>query len=456
MPAFCISEIAENSVLDLQDCIELALKNSPKINMTRNYALAAKSRIGQAKSDYFPTLSAGTGYYGQFDSTKNSSNNDKYYSANTSLNQMIYNFGKTNARVNMQKFYEIAARYDIDDAIVQTIYDVKSAYYGVLAAQAQKDIQNANVKVNERQYLRTKAYFEEGTKSKIDLVNAEVYLSDSKIELVRAENNYKSAIIKLNNAMFVAYAPDYSIKNIETFDFNEEQFSSISLLSENPDEMHDLTLYDEEKGSVFTSSVEKNDMLKTYEFKPYKYSLEDAVSRANEQRPDLLSFAATYSAMQESLKYVKREYYPSINGRVGYSHRNTHYFVNNGMNFSATLDFPTVNIMGTKTRIDEAKAQLDAALDNVNLTKQNVYFEVQNAYVNMQQIEKRIPLLEVKVRQALENYELADGRYAVGVGDFIQLQDAKQNYNNAQLSYVQAVFDYNLARATLEKAMGEK
>ena len=81
MPAFCISEIAENSVLDLQDCIELALKNSPKINMTRNYALAAKSRIGQAKSDYFPTLSAGTGYYGQFDSTKNSSNNDKYYSA---------------------------------------------------------------------------------------------------------------------------------------------------------------------------------------------------------------------------------------------------------------------------------------------------------------------------------------------------------------------------------------
>ena len=96
------------------------------------------------------------------------------------------------------------------------------------------------------------------------------------------------------------------------------------------------------------------------------------------------------------------------------------------------------------------------ALDNVNLSKQNIYFEVQNAYVNMQQIEKRIPLLEVKVRQTLENFELADGRYAVGVGDFIQLQDAKQNYNNAQQSYVQAVFEYNLARATLEKAMGER
>ena len=64
--------------------------------------------------------------------------------------------------------------------------------------------------------------------------------------------------------------------------------------------------------------------------------------------------------------------------------------------------------------------------------------------------------MEVKVRQTLENYELADGRYAVGVGDFIQLQDAKQNYNNAQQSYVQAILEYNIARATLEKAMGER
>ncbi len=455
MPCFAIDEIAENSTLELQDCINLAIKNSPKINMSKNYALAAKSRIGQAKSDYFPTLGAGTGYYGQADSSKNMSGNSNYYSANASLNQMIYNFGKTNARINMQKFSEIAAKHDVDDAIVQAVYDVKSAYYGVLSAQAKRDIQIANVQINERQYLRTKAYFEEGTKSKIDLVNAEVYLSDAKIQLVQAENDLKTAMVKLNNAMYVAYAPDYSIKNTETFNFTTEQFTPISLISDNPDEKYDTVKYDGE-GTIFTTSVQKTDLLSNYQFKPYPYTLEEAIKRANEQRPDLLSFAATYAAMEESLKYVKREYYPSINGKVGYTHRNTNYFVNNGMSFSASLDFPTVNIMNTVSKIEEARAQLDAALDNVNLSKQNIYFEVQNAYINMQQIEKRIPLLEVKVRQTLENFELADGRYAVGVGDFIQLQDAKQNYNNAQQSYVQAVFDYNMARASLEKAMGER
>lgn len=455
LPCFAIDEITENATLELQDCIDLAIKNSPKINMSKNYALAAKSRIGQAKSDYFPTLGAGTGYYGQVEKQGNVSGNDHYYSANASLNQMIYNFGKTNAKINMQKFSEIAARHDLDDAIVQAVYDVKSAYYGVLSAQANRDIQRANVQINERQYLRTKAYFEEGTKSRIDLVNAEVYLSDAKIQLVQAENNLKTAMVKLNNAMYVAYAPDYSIKNTETFNFTSEQFTPISLITDNADEKYDTVKYDGE-GPIFTTSVQKSDLLNNYKFTPYEYTLEEAVKRANEQRPDLLSFAATYSAMQESLKYVKREYFPSINGKVGYTHRNTNYFVNNGMNFSATLDFPTVNIMNTTSKIEEARAQLDAALDNVNLSKQNIYFEVQNAYINMQQIEKRIPLLEVKVRQTLENFELADGRYAVGVGDFIQLQDAKQNYNNAQQSYVEAVFEYNLARASLEKAMGEK
>ena len=74
----------------------------------------------------------------------------------------------------------------------------------------------------------------------------------------------------------------------------------------------------------------------------------------------------------------------------------------------------------------------------------------------MIQLEKQIPLLAVKVRQTLENLELAVGRYFVGIGDYIELQDAKVNYNNAQQSYVEAVYNYNVARAQLEQAIALK
>ena len=59
--------------------------------------------------------------------------------------------------------------------------------------------------------------------------------------------------------------------------------------------------------------------------------------------------------------------------------------------------------------------------------------------------------IESVLNQTFENFELADGRYAVGLGDYIELQDAKVNYNNAQNTYVQAVYNYNVARANLER-----
>ena len=119
-----------------------------------------------------------------------------------------------------------------------------------------------------------------------------------------------------------------------------------------------------------------------------------------------------------------------------------------GVNLSSS-----VNIKGQKHKIDNAKIQVQLAENEIELAKQDIYFEVQNLYINMVQLEKQIPLLAVKVKQTLENFELADGRYAVGLGDYIELQDAKVNYNNAQVSYVQTVYNYNVARANLEKAI---
>jgi len=86
----------------------------------------------------------------------------------------------------------------------------------------------------------------------------------------------------------------------------------------------------------------------------------------------------------------------------------------------------------------------------------NIYFQVQYYYVNMKQLEKRIPLKSQRVAQTLENFELADGRYAVGLGNYLELQQAQTNYNEAQLAFVQSVFDYNEARFYLEKAIGAR
>ena len=222
LPAYSIEEIKEGDILTLEECIEIALKNNPNVQISKNNVKLIESRVGQAKSDFFPTLNASGGYTGNsIDVGHNYGGNDYYYSAGVSLRQLIFNFGKTNANIKMQKFNKIASEFDLTNTTLQTAYNVKNAYYGVLASRAKVDIAKSNLEINKRQYAQIKAFFEEGIKSRIDFVNAEVNLSNSKIELISAETDYENTLVKLNNAMYVAYAPNYSIKNTETFNLKE-------------------------------------------------------------------------------------------------------------------------------------------------------------------------------------------------------------------------------------------
>lgn len=443
--------IEKNAILNIKDCIELALKNSPAVKKAKyNYGLA-KNNVTISKSAFFPTIGIGTGYYAAQNATSNSlmrNGNINYYSAEASIQQLIFDFGKTNADIKMNKFNMITALYNFDYTVLETIFGVKTNYYGVLAAKASVDINKANVQINERNYQRTKAYFEEGIKSKIDLVNAEVNLSDSKVSLVEAEKSYQNALVKLNNSMYIAFAPEYEIENTETFNFTSN-YAPVNL--EKISELKDISAPPKDVNNAFlTSQVQKIDVLQDYKFEPFPYTFEEAVKIAYKNRPDLKAFDSTLSAMKEALKYTKRAYLPELSARGGYGYRDT----NNTNSFNVSLNLSTsLNILSTKKEIDNAKIQVDIAQNEIDLTKQDIYFAVQDAYINMKQLEKQIPLIAVKVKQTLENFELADGRYAVGIGDYIQLQDAKVNYNNAQHEYVQTVYNYNVARANLEKAM---
>ncbi len=444
--------ISKDSIVNLNDCIKIALKNSPVIKRFKyNYGVS-KSNVGVAKAAYFPTVGVSAGYtYNDMNSNSQinrSMTGTNTYNVQASLNQLIWNFGKTNAKIRMQKFNLITALFNFDDGVLDTIYEVKTNYYGVLAAKAAVDINRSNVQINERNYQRTKAYFDEGIRSKIDLVNAEVNLSDSKVTLVDSEKAYKNAMVSLNNSMYIAFTPDYEITPTETFNFNE---STYTIDLEELDKKNNLDILPPEVSDAkLTSSVEKTDILTDYKFEEFPYTFEKSVELAYKNRPDIKAYDATLKAMEENLLYIKREYYPEIAANAGYGYKN--FGSTSSFNVGLTVS-SNINILSKKHEIDAGKLQVQLAENEIDLLKQNVYFEVQNAYVNMIELEKQIPLLAVKVRQTLENFELADGRYAVGLGDFIELQDAKVQYNNAQHKYVQTVYNYNVARAALEKAM---
>lgn len=453
IPTFALEDInvQQGSVLSLNDCISIALNHNPAIKNARyNYGIS-KSNVGVARSEFFPTVGVGTGYSYNTTSSSKINTDTNAYTVQATLNQLLWNFGRTNANIKMQKFYLIADEYNFYNTVRETTFNVKQKYYEVLAARATVLINKAYVQINERNYQRTKAYFDEGIKSKIDLVNAEVTLSDSKIQLVQAENSYKNSLVNLNNAMYLVNAPAYSISGTEVFNNVNDNVAPVDLTKiTKPSDKEISKLPVNVKDAKLTSSVETLELLTDYKVDEFPYSFEECMKMAYKNRADLKAYNSTLDAVKQNLLFVKRNYYSELSASAGYGFRNTNSTnsLNVGLNLSSS-----VNIMNQKYKVDAAKYQVDIAENSLNQLNQDIFFEVQNAYINMVELEKQIPLLAVKVRQTLENYELAEGRYYVGLGDYIQLQDAKVNYNNAQCSYIETIYKYNVARANLESVI---
>lgn len=453
IPTFALEDInvQQGSVLSLNDCISIALNHNPAIKNARyNYGIS-RSNVGVARSEFFPTVGVGTGYSYNTTSSSKINTDTNAYTVQATLNQLLWNFGRTNANIKMQKFYLIADEYNFYNTVRETTFNVKQKYYEVLAARATVLINKAYVQINERNYQRTKAYFDEGIKSKIDLVNAEVTLSDSKIQLVQAENSYKNSLVNLNNAMYLVNAPAYSISGTEVFNNVNDNVAPVDLTKiTKPSDKEISKLPVNVKDAKLTSSVETLELLTDYKVDEFPYSFEECMKMAYKNRADLKAYNSTLDAVKQNLLFVKRNYYPELSASAGYGFRNTNSTnsLNVGLNLSSS-----VNIMNQKYKVDAAKYQVDIAENSLNQLNQDIFFEVQNAYINMVELEKQIPLLAVKVRQTLENYELAEGRYYVGLGDYIQLQDAKVNYNNAQCSYIETIYKYNVARANLESVI---
>ena len=426
--------VQKNDSLTLENCIDIAIHNNGDVRRAYMNLQTAINNVSIAKSAYIPTISLGAGLSGSEDTRMGGGTSRNFPSVSATLQQLIWDFGKTSAYIRMYKFNRIIAQLQYEDAMHDSIFAVQSAYYNVLATKSYVDVEKANVQINLRDYNRTKAFFEYN-------------LAQARIALIEAETNYQTAWVNLNDQMSILNPPEYTIENTETFNLSDNYYPTSFLSSDTSKQATDANI-----DVAFKSAVEKTDVIGSYKYEKCPYTFEEAINYAYEHRHDLRALEASKKAMEEELKYIKRQYYPTLSGQLGYTFANTKNYSNNNYSIGVNLN-TSFNIKQIKHEIDNAKIQVDYVESQIGTLRLDIFCQVQDAYITAIQLEKQIPLMEVKVRQALENLELSEGRYEVGISDFIELQNAKVNYNNACNEYVTLVYNYNLARADLERKM---
>lgn len=444
-------DIEKNTKLSIEDCIEIAIDNNPSITLGNNVADVYKSRSRQVKSAYFPQVNLSSGYNRQNPATSiNVDRSTNQYSGNVGVDQLLFDFGRTHSKAKIQDLNYASSKYDTENTVIQVVYNVKQAYYSALSAKINKSIYSKSIKSNEQHLKQAKAFFEAGLKSKIDVTTAEVNLSNAKLNYIKADNLYKTTIASLNNAMGIPDAPIYEVVDTLTF---KNIANEVSVAAKD-----NKTQGSSKNGkpAVLNAGVTKFDFIDNLTLKKFDITFDDAIKNAYANRPDLKALVEKESSAKESVKLAKKEYLPSLSGSANYGFGGQEFPLDNGWSFGANATIPVFNGFLTKNQIDEAKTSVRVVKSNIDVLKQAIYLQVQQSYINLTESEKRIPVANMIVKQAKENLELANGRYNVGVGNSVEVQDAETNYNNAQLSYIQALYDYNLAKSSLEKAMGAK
>lgn len=400
--------IKPGETLDLNRCINIALAHHPNLLGAQGSLKASRSRVYEAKSGYYPQVSANSAYTRNhsFDTDDREGETSSLYRNSVDLSQTIFDFGRTSSAVKVQSSYAQASRADLDDTTRQVVFNVKLAYYGILRSRQSREAYIEAVRQLQLHLDQARRFYEVGIKARIDVTNAEVNLSQAKLNLVNVDNALHVARLALNNAMGMPDAPVFEVR--------------------------------EETGTP-----------------DYAIDLDSALKKAYEQRPDLLSAQARREAAKRSVDLARREYYPVLSGNAGYGYAGEKYPLDDEWTLGATLNFPLFTGFLTKYQIEEAKANLETAQANEALVRQNVRFDVEQAFYELKNAREKINLAALTVKQAKENRELALGRYASEVGSPIEVADAVAAEVSAKTSYSAALFDYRLAIASLQKAMGE-
>ena len=408
--------------LTLEEAVSIGMENAPKIVARIGDYVAAQQRINQALSPLLPQLT-GSGSYGRarsINSVTGTSFHGDFGSASVTASQLLWDFGRTWAAKDVAKSSAEALKEVLEAQKLDISQLVKTQYYTLLLSKRLVEVNLAALDRAEVNLRSAQGFFQVGTQPKSFVTRAEVDVANARVNVIRAQNAVSLARVALNTAMGIAVNA--------------------------PTEVKDILAYQQ-----------------------FPMNREALVAEAIRNRPEFRQVKAQAEAADASVRQTFRDFFPNlfgsgtygvtgVTGSPAFNSRSTNGFVDSGNEWSVGLSLSWSIFDGGNrvARYKEAKANLEAAQARVRDTELQVWQSVEQSYLNLGEAEERIGAAHKAVESAEENYQLARGRFDAGVANIIELTDAQLALTQAQSTEAQALSDYRIAIANLERALGRR
>jgi outer membrane protein len=411
---------AAEKVFTLNESIETALKQSVLIHAAQEGVLGAEAQKKEAFTGFLPKLNTSYGYtwlnrepYMQIPPTPpiRVGTQDNYTWA-VEAKQPLFAGGGIMANYEASKIGHDISRMDEATATQDIIQEVKVSFFNILKAEKLLGVARQSLEQLQAHRHVAQNFFDVGLIPRNELLQSEVQVANGEQSLIRAENGVELAKSKFNTVLR---------RNIN-----------------DPVQVEDILTY-----------------------RPYDLNIDDCIRAAMENRPEIKSQALKVEQAKSLVKLARSDFYPTVSA-VGHYER---VGDTPGVSGTAFKDAESWYVMGvaswtfwewgkTKNRVDASRSKENQSIDLLNNARDQITLEVKNAYLLMRESEKQVMVAQKTIEQAQENFRINQERYREKVATSTDVLDAQTLLTRAKSDHANALSEYHISHARLERAMG--
>jgi outer membrane protein len=410
-PAAAEWGLGSNSVLTVGEALRVALACHPTIAQASQNVAAAAAQVRQATAARWPTVSASAGFSRSSRNTEQdltSGQTADSYSAALESGWLLYDFGRTSARVRQARARYLAAMESLRTARNDLSLQTRTAFFGLCKAEELRQVAEESVRQYRQHLEQTRAFVEVGRRARYDLTKAEVDLGNAELALIHARHDVANARAALHRALGLAEEPGYRVLG--------------------------------EPGAEREAPA----------------PIGDLAARARTGHPGLRTLRVQEQTASAAVDEAVADLYPElrVNARYGLAGGRLPLVANVSLAIQSALRLFTG--WQRTAAIDAAVAQLRVARARTADREQQVLLELTRAVNAAEGARQRMTLTALIARQARENLEVANERFNVGAASSLEQTDAQAALTSALAELVKARFDYLAALATIRNAVGEE
>jgi len=392
-------KVAQEKVVETQGRVQEAKTNFlPQVNLGYSYT----------PSQRFPTIRIPAGIFGPEEQTFQAAF-ARENSLQLFINQPIYTGGRLRSVYGITTSSLDASKLELDRTRQEIEYRVVETFYAALMNQRGVAVAEEQIRLNEKQLELAKARFEAGSVARLDVLQAEVELANSKARRIQAKAQVDASMQALRSVL--------SLPQTQPLQLN---------------------------GSLD---------------EPVVGHAREELDQLLPQRPDLRAFNARHEAAEYSSQLAQSEWKPSLSftGNMQYQQDSLGSLMardNQSYQFGIAFSMPLFGAPGAAARRSVAQSQMRQAEHGLRYATDNARLELETAWTALEASAEVVTTQEKALELARESVSIAQVSYENGVITSAELNDAQVRLLQTEWLLMQAKYARITAAARAKVAAG--